>query len=256
MPELVLESLDGVPQALHSHFQPEGEGKFTFRPEGFVPKTSHEEMVTRQRGRAESLSKDLAAWRALGESPEEVAAALSAAVDPKPKPEGDDGGAADLRREHELLVEKHSKAAEDLAGAQAELDKLKRQNWELEQASSLRAALPENFVSEAWTDLVHHARQWLVEEDGKQVCRNPENGKIVAGSNADGYATHKEWLEYFLPNFKPHYLLKTATGGDSGGGAGGPQAGRNLKRKAMTPAQKADFISKNGPEAYEKLPWE
>ena len=94
--------------------------------------------------------------------------------------------------------------------------------------------------------LLPHIKSRLAYQDGKVAVLDAE-GKPSA-STVDELAKEIAGDKRFAPLI----VASMASGGGAPGSKGGGAA--EIKRSAMTHTQKAEYIAKHGPEAYQKLP--
>ena len=162
--QLTVEKLDAIPETLRSHYKPEGD-KFRLDLDGYEDPVALKSALDKERRAARDGSREVAAWKALGKTPEDIAA---------------------------LLEEREQAEREKLSKA-GEWDKLKGQMTEQHQAeiakreqaaSALRGQLERHLVDAAATSalaaaegspelLLPHvkAKVRVVEEAGEFLVR-------------------------------------------------------------------------------------
>lgn len=111
------------------------------------------------------------------------------------------------------------------------------------------AAIKAGALPEAADDLILRAKgQFMLNEEGEAIAVDKE-GQAILGKDGKSPLTPLEWAES-LRESAPH-LWPRASGTNAPGGGGGNAA---LKRSEMTSVAKREFITKNGQDAYLKLP--
>jgi hypothetical protein len=111
------------------------------------------------------------------------------------------------------------------------------------------AAIKAGALPEAADDLILRAKgQFSLNEEGEAVAVD-KDGQAILGKDGKTPLSPLEWAES-LRESAPH-LWPRASGTNAPGGGGGNAA---LKRSEMSSVQKREFLTKNGQDAYLKLP--
>lgn len=111
------------------------------------------------------------------------------------------------------------------------------------------AAIKAGALPEATDDLILRAKgQFSLNEEGEAVAVD-KDGQAILGKDGKTPLSPLEWAES-LRESAPH-LWPRASGTNAPGGGGGNAA---LKRSEMSSVQKREFLTKNGQDAYLKLP--
>ncbi|MCE8020174.1 hypothetical protein HOP51_08605 [Halomonas sp. MCCC 1A11036] len=110
-----------------------------------------------------------------------------------------------------------------------------------------RAAGKASLIPEAAADAYLVAKTLFKREEGQFVAKDGDS--VLMGK--DGPLTVGEWIEAQRET-RPHWFPRPVGAGAPGNNGRG-QASPS-RRSAMSPSQKAEFIRKHGPEAYDRLP--
>jgi hypothetical protein len=187
---------------------------------------------------------------------------------------------------YQELLEREAQAEEEKAKKAGEWDKLRGQmtdkhNEELQKRAKREEQLIEvikkstidaaviaalNEVGGNVSLLLPHVkdRMQLVEEDGQFSARVIDEAGTVRVNGEGTFLTAKELVsemrdqESFAAAFKADVKSGGGTPPGDGNGSGDGKKAVNagdLKRSAMTPRQKVDFINEHGNAEFEKLPW-
>lgn len=111
------------------------------------------------------------------------------------------------------------------------------------RAAAAKAGIHQHAIDDA---LLRGRAMFALDEDG-QAVQLGEDGKAVLGKDGKSPFTPLEWLEG-MKEKAPHWFPATASGGGAGHSAGGHSGAK--KAKEMTAQEKADFIGKNGLDAW------
>lgn len=206
-----VESLEGIEESLHSLYS-EADGVFTLNVEGVVPEAKFTELnqkLVDANEEAMRRRKTVEKWQKLGESPDAVRALL----------EGKGAG------DHEALIaqikEQHSA---EITGLRSEIQNMRLGSAKSQFAANLAEA---GFHPEVIGDIAAGAASRLnIDENGQLRILSAE-GKPLAGSGSDGYATLAD-LAKELAAAKPSFLV------DKGVGGGGKPPASNGGEPAKT----------------------
>lgn len=277
--EVVVEKLDGVPEALREEYEPHGEGKFILK----AVKAAGFESPDQVKGLKSALQKErenVGAAKSEAQKIREMLGDMTPEQIAELRQKQAEAAEAEARKAGEWdklkgqMVTQHEKALADkdarITALQAAL------NAQLVDAEALRVLADEKGNS---TLLMPHIQRFtrVVEVNGKhtvQVIDEQGNPRVDAkGEPLTITALVKEMRtkEVFAGAFagsgasgggaNPNNNGSGGSGsggGDGGGGGsggGGGAAPGNLARSKMSVAEKAAYIAKNGSEAFLKLPW-
>lgn len=263
-----LESLDGVPEELHSYYpKDEKSGKYYLSVEGLVPKAKLDEFrqnninLAREKDR---LNNDLETLKTqYGEvTPDDVAGMKKTLESIKDKKVLDDEGIEALvekrlstvRMEHENAAKARDKRIQDL---QQESDQWssKFRRTVIDRAIS-DAALKAGARPQAVADVVLRGQSmWTLNEQGKPIAKSSDTD-IMYGKDGTSPLTPVEWMD-ILKQEAPHFFESSAGGGAPGspnGTGGSSKIKVRFKSDLKTPGEKSQFISEHGFAAFESLP--
>lgn len=248
---LTVDSLDTVPEALRAAYIPDGD---KFRLDAEIEDTSGlKSALAKERKAASEAAKELAKWKASGKTPDEIAALL-----------------AEQQEAAEALARKN--------GDHASILKQKQDAWEKEKAdliadrdasrASERSAVVGERVLGALTKAGATAEgsELLPERlagrikfetvDGKRVLKimQADGETPMAGSGADGVATIDDLVKEATTKYPSLFKGKGGSGGgklpnDNPGGSGVTKKSDFKSEKA-----RAEYVTKNGFDAYKALP--
>ena len=256
----VLDSLDAIPEGLREHYKKGDDGKFRLEAEGVEDVTGLKSALEKERNDRKTTAQKLKELtEQLGDlDPVKAREAL------KKLQELEDKKLIDSGKIDELLAQRTERMQADhnnqVAAFKKNIDNLTKDRdqstarlSELLIDNALRAAATKAGVkATAIEDAVLWGKQLYRIKDGNPV---PMRGDaIVYGKNPQEPMPMEEWLGTMIGE-KPHWFEESA-GGGAGGGKGkspGPGAG-NKKRSGMTVAEKSQYISEHGRDAYMKLP--
>lgn len=193
-----VETLDSLDEALHSFYKQTDDG-FVLQVEGAVPETKFQEINQRlvdANEEAMRRRKAVEKWRELGESPDAVREMLEA----KGKPGKD---------QEEVVAQLKSQYEAETQALRGEIT-----NMRMGAAKSqFTAQLAEvGFHPEVIADIAAGAMGRLNIDENGQVRILSADGKPLAGSGSDGYATLAD-LAKELAAAKPSFLVDRGTGG-------------------------------------------
>lgn len=252
---LEFDSLEAIPEALREGFVEIGD---KWRPAGFVPKTVHEEMLSKAEAKAAGLKElDELKKKLNGTDLDELFAAKKQLAEMERKAKAGTLGKTEeeltkylaeqtepMKREHEAAVkalqtraENAEKQAQELSShlqaavLDAQMDtaaaKLAAKGFKATQPAVLR-------------DLRRLAREegWTV-EDGKPVQKR-KDGTVVRGADAMNPITPEEWIL----GTKEHSGIWWQSPGSGGGTEGGSPGNANSKTMSRQAFEKLDELAK------------
>lgn len=253
---IALESLDGVPEALHGLFSQDEESG-SYRIQGVAPKAKLDEFRennVKYLKERERLEKQLAKYKGI-DDPEGARKAQRELDKLKRELEAREAGTTDEELE-ELLKKRYGQAMQDRDSqleaktkAIEELEtKLEAMKGELSSrvidTEVMLAAKSDGFVSHAVDDAIRAARELFHLEDGKAVPRR--DGEIVYDKEGKGPLSVSEWLAS-TKSTRPHWWKAGANGsGATSTDAGG--ADNTMSRAAFEaikdPMKRAEVMRK------------
>ena len=242
--ELMLDSLDGVDESISKMYEKGTDGKFNlkkdFLPVGFEDiqglRTNRDKILGEKKSLQAKLDEiDAAAKKAKEEAEEALRKALK-----------EKGNTEDLDKS---WTEKYNKG---LAAKDGEISALNKEIYELtvnKKAMEIAGKLAKE--AKYIPALLPHIKGRLTNEvvDGKRVLKVLDENGSVSALTPDEFTEHLKTVEHL----QPLIIGSSASGGGArnDGGAGG---NKPLYRDSMTPSEKAEYITKNGDEAFYKLP--
>lgn len=230
---LIIDSADKVPEALRSEYT-EKDGKFHLNVEGLEDTTGLKKSLQSEREAAKALKAEIAGWKKLGKSPEEIGE-LVTAKEAEALEAAKKAGKFD-----EILAQHQTKWAKERADAEAKL------TTERDAAlTSERSAVVETKVTTALTSAkaTKEGMDLLIERlgrrvkfeigaDGKRTTQiyDADGANLMVGSGPGGLAT----FEDLITSAKKQYpSLFEGTG--AGGTGSDPRGGRrDAGAKTMT----------------------
>jgi hypothetical protein len=262
-----VETLDGVPEALHEHYvQEQGSGKYVLAVDGFVPKARVDEFRNTNINLAKERDKlklDFEEFKkGFGElTPEQVAEMKKQLEGIKDKKILDDEGIeallekrlSGMKLEHEGQLKALNKRIGELS-EQADTWSGKYRKTVIDRAIS-DAAIKAGVRPSAIVDVVLRGQSmWTLNEQGKPVAKD-QNGEILYGKDGSTPLSPLEWMDS-LKGDAPHFFEPSGGGGAAGNnGAGGPGKIKvRSKADLKTAADKSAFIQDHGLKAFEELP--
>lgn len=237
-----VESLDGVPEALHEHYVKDGDG-YNLRVENYEGDAGLRTVLEDTKAKLKAKRDQLRTYE--GIDPEEVAELREL----REEYESKIAAAGSWEDQKARLEAKHAKEIEKLTG---ERDGLGTQLDSVLKKEASRAVLEkQGAIVDA---LLPHVldRVKIVTEDGER--------RAVA-SGLDGDETDISGLVKQMQDAGEQFAWGFLPGGKSGGGSttagGGGSAGRvRSKSDLKSAAEHSDFIAKHGLKAYQELPRE
>lgn len=227
-----VESLDGIDEGLHSFYE-QGDNGFTLKVEGVVPETQFQEInqkLVDANEEAMRRRKTVEKWRELGESPDQVRELLNA----KGKPGKD---------HEEVVAQLKSQYETETQALRGEIN-----NMRMGAAKSqFTAQLAEvGFHPEVIGDIAAGAMSRLNIDENGQVRILSADGKPLAGSGSDGYATLAD-LAKELAAAKPSFLVDKGVGG-----GGKPPASKGGNTAKTVTRSQFDGMSQYERSAFSK----
>lgn len=223
-----VDSLDGLDEGIAGLYEQRGD-KFRLKVEGIDPADELKEALRKEREERKAAKERAEALEREARERAEEAARKA-------------GDTEALERSwQEKLAKREAELMDALKARDAQL-------VELTVGATAQRLAADLAVPGSADVLLPHIKSRLRYEDGKIIVLDAE-GKPSA-STVDELANE-------IRNdsrFKPLIVASMADGGGASGSRGGGAA--TLKRSQMTPAQKREFIEKNGQEAFLKLPKE
>lgn len=241
-----VDSLEGVDETAQSFYQEAENGGYVLKVEGVVPQDKYAEVNQKAIDNAtEAARRRKTLERVTGKLGLETADGLDEALDALlsgkgKKSEDQEAIVSQIKQEYESkLQEANGKYQEVLMGG---------------AISEAKAALQEaGFPAKVADMLAKTNKDRLSFADDGKIRIMSENGNPLAGSGSDGYATFGD-LANELAASMPEFLVDKGKGGSGKPPASGGSPRSDLKRSTMKQAEKAEFISKNGIDAYQSLP--
>jgi hypothetical protein len=250
---MVLDSLDGVPEALHGEYT-EKDGKFVLAVDGLEDTGGLKSALEAERKARKELDKKIKRWEALGKTDEEIQEMLTAAEDAERKrleAEGDHG---------KILKQHQDKWTKEKADLEAELNAARASERNAIISTSVMAALTKAGATEEGADLLPDrlaSRIKFETEDGKRVLKimQADGETPMAGSGKDGAATFDDLVKEATEKW-PSLFQGSGKSGSGKPPGGSPPGGAGPKRKSdfKTEKERAAFVDANGFPAYQALP--
>lgn len=239
--KITLDDVSGLPEALKS-LVTETDGKKELDLSQLAPVSELERfkgkaLVAEQE--AIDRRKALQEWKALGESPDAVKAAIEAAKK---------GGKGD--EDHEKIV---SQMKADYEAKLTDAQNRIAQTWQRQAASDLKAELAKVGVVPEGLDLLAGFAQSRIQfnEDGTPKVLARDGSQPMIGSGANGGATLED-LAKELAGSIPHLVA------DKGAGGSGKQPGSNggkpgAKKFSEMSSQELVALRRENPQEYDRL---
>ena len=236
--EYTVDTLEGLDEGIAALYV-EKDGKHVLDVSGVEPA----ENVTGLKTALQKERENAAMWKKFG-TPDDVDAKIAELTE---KAKGSGKGAEDAQARLDAMAADYDGK---LSERDARIEKMMKGN----ARSSLEAELAKaGFIPEAIDDIAATALSRIeFNDDGTPKVLTSE-GKPMIGNGADHGATLAD-LAKELSEAKPYAVRD----GGAGGGGKPPQKGgmppEGLKRSAMKPNEKADYVSKHGQAKYDQLP--
>lgn len=240
----VIETLEGVPEALHTYYAKSDDGKFRLQAEGLVEKSKLDEFRTNN----VSLLKQLEGFKDV--NVDEYLQLKEEARKIRDKKLIDAG------KLDELVEERVQEMRSKLTGERdTESNRAKTLAARLETVlidnEIAKVAVAAGCVETALDDIIYRGRQ--VFRLHNDVVTPMDGDKILYSADGSTPLSIKDWLSG-LSSKAPHLFKQSQGGGANGGGRQGGATTINKKSELKTAAAKAQFITEHGREAYLDLP--
>ena len=245
--ELTLDSLDEIPENLHSLYL-EKEGKYQLDVSGIEDTSKLKSALEKERDAHKRYEKDVKAWERLGKTPDELAALIKDQEDAE-KLRAEKAG--DWEKLKAQMNDSHAKTI-------AEKDN---------QLSNMRKALEANLIDAQATAAIAAAKgvpELLLPhvKSHVKVVENDGNYTVaVVDAKGDPRVDGKgEPLKIanLIAEMKQSEIFSRAFEGSGHTGSGKQPnnigGGTTLKRSQMTPEERSNYIIECGQAAYLKLP--
>jgi DNA-binding transcriptional MerR regulator len=250
--EKIVDSLDGVDEALHGFYTQGEDGKFHLEDVTALRNSMKHAKTERDEARRKAAS--VAKWEKLGKSPDEIQALLEAQAAKEEEAARKAGDFDSILNQHKTAWEGEKS---QLTG-QVDFWQNKYKNAELSYAltSELSKAEVTTEGLEVLPRILKERVKFEVEGDKVHIKILAADGATpMAGGGADGQATFADLVKDAKTKY-PSLFKGSGQGGsgasDTGGSGGNPPT--NLKRSQMTVTEKSKYIADHGQEAYLKLP--
>lgn len=244
--QLVVDSLDNVPEPIRGEYAKGEDGKFHLNVDGVEDVTGLKSALQKERDNVKELKAKYAAYE--GIDPEKAQEALQKLRDLEEKKLIEAGELEKvlenrtkmMRQDHQAQVEQLTKRAEAAETSAADLRK------------QLATAVIERGIADAVAevgqprkgaliDIIQRGRQtWKLDDKGKPVATN-EDGTTVYGKDGKEPISMKEWAENLLEQ-APHLFEESKGGGAKGSIVGGDGKSMPAEELAkLSPAQRIAF---------------
>lgn len=240
--KLMTDTLEGVPEALHSFYE-KGESGYKLKVDGMEDTTGLKSALQKER----EAAKEAKRYKELGLSPEEIAE-LKASRDRMEEDKAKAAGEWDKLREK--LSNQHKT---ELDKIRAELDAIRNSEREARVESSLKSALAEAGATEEGMSLlpdILKARATVETVEGKRVVRvlDADGSPMLAANGKD--ATLADLAAKASEKYPSLFKARTKAGsgtqpGGSGAGRTEPKEVKASELVGMSPMEKAAFFKAN-----------
>ena len=240
--QYTVDKLDGLDEGVAAFYK-EADGKYVLDVEGVVPESKFNEVnqkavdnateAVRRRKTVERITAKLGLDSADG-----LDEALDGLLNTKAKPNAD----------HEAIIAQMKKQhGEELSAAKGQIKAIVGNAAKSELKAALAAA---RFHPEIVDDITVTAMSRVSVDDDGNVRIMSADGKPLAGSGAEGYATFAD-LAKELAAAKPSFLVDGGKGGGgkspaSGSGSSGSKTVTRSQFDTMSHAERADFSKQGG----------
>lgn len=248
---LVVDSLDSVPEALRGEYA-EKDGKFHLNVEGLEDTSGLKSALQKERDARKALDKEVANWKRLGKSAEEIAELVETREREETerlKKKGDTDA---------LLKQANERAAKERAELEAELNAARASERAAVVGERLVAALAKAGATEEGAELLPDRLSNRIKfetVDGKRILKivQADGETPMLGSGADA-ATIDDLVKEAVKKYPS--LFKGSGAGGGGKPPGSPPGAPGVSRKSdlKTEKAKAEFVDKHGFDAYKALP--
>lgn len=250
---LVVDSLDDIPEAARGAYVKQDDGKFKLDFE-VEDTTKIKSALQKERENNKAMKDAVKAWEALGMSREEIDEVLrknAAEAENALKKKGDFDG---------ILKQHQEKWGKERATLENELNVAKASERSAIVGERVLGALAKANATQEGTDLLPErlaARIKFETVDGKRVLKilSDDGATPMAGTGADGTATIDDLVKEAMTKYPSLFKGSGAGGGGKPPGEkGGGGSGVGKKSDLKTMKAKGDYVEKYGMEAYEALP--
>ena len=244
--EMVVDSLESVPEAVRGEYAKGEDGKFHLSVNGGEDVSGLKSALQKEREQVKELKAKAAAYEGIDPAKATEALEKLRQIEEKEliaKGEVDkvvENRTKLMQQDHaeqvKKLTERAEKAEADAAKASERLASVVIER-DVSEAVNLVGQPRKN----ALLDILHRARQtWRLDEDGKPVATNPD-GTTIYGKDGKAPISMKEWAETLLES-APHLFEESKGGGARGsvmGGNGSVMSAEELAK--LTPAKRLAF---------------
>lgn len=245
--KMILDTLEGLDDSLKPLYEKGSDEKFKLKsdylPEGFEDVSGLKANRDKVLDEKKKLQERLDALDSEKKKAEEEAEAARLEAAKK------NGDSATLEKSYQEKIEKiQGEFTTKLAALETEIYGL-TVGSEASRIASKLAAKPE---------YIEGIKPWIEQRiksevvDGKRIIRVLDDTGSATAMTPDELLEKAKTVPYLMPLISG---TGASGGGGTGGGGGAPPA-KGLYRSKMSPADKAQFIEKNGQEAYLALPKE
>lgn len=241
--QLTVDSIDTLPEPVRALYKPEGD-KFRLDLDGYEDPSGLKSALDKERRAARDSSREVAAWKALGKTPEDIQALLAAQAEAerdKLTKAGDfDKLKAQMNEQHQTELAKREEGAKKLR------EQLETHLVDAQAATALAAAGAEGGPEL----LMPHvkARVRVIEDNGKFVVRVVDaegNPRVDSKGNFLGISDLVSEMRQ-LPAFAP--CFPRAQGSNAPGSTpGGSRTGAKGKIDG-TPEERAAYFASKYPD--------
>ncbi|MCA7945575.1 hypothetical protein [Burkholderia vietnamiensis] len=157
------------------------------------------------------------------------------------------------KRTERLRADADKRVSEANDAAKAAADRANRFSQRVLDDQIRAAASKAGIHAHAVDDALFRGRHMFSLDENGHAVQLGDDGQPVLGKDGKTPFSPAEWLDS-MKESAPHWFPAGSSGSGSGGGK---RDGKNvnLERSTMTPAEKADYISKHGREQFMSLPW-
>jgi hypothetical protein len=239
--ELIVDSLDNVPEAARGAYVKQNDGRFKLDFE--VEDTAGlKSALKKERDAAATAAKELAKWKSSGKTADEIAELLEA----QRKKDEDD---AKKSGNFDAILKQHQdKAAKEKADLESELNAARASERSAVVGERVLGALTKAGATPEGLELLPDRltnRIKVETVDGRRVIKvmQADGETPMAGSNADGTASIDDLVKEVVAKFPSQFKGTGAGGGgklpnESGGGGSGPKT----YAECTTDEQKVAFL--------------
>lgn len=244
--DLIVDKIDSVPEALRGEYT-EKDGKFHLNVNGLEDTSGLKSALKAERDARKALDKDVAAWKKLGKTPDEIAELVETR-------EREDAEKLKKKGDFDAILKQHQdKWAGEKSALETELNAARNSERSAIIETSVMGALTKAKATVEGVDL-------LTERLGKRIKFETVDGKRkiqimqadgstpMAGSGADGAATFDDLVKEAVKNWPSLF-----EGSGSGGGGTPPKGGKPGQKTysqadfdALAPKERARVANEPG----------